>query len=369
MNAMITQRVLDLACSIQQIASPTLFESRRAEFIRDQFAKEGLADASLDAAGNALARLPGAGNAPPLVVSAHLDTVFPQETNLHLRRQEDHIYGPGIGDNSLGLASLFGLVWMLRDAHIVLPADVWLAADVGEEGLGNLRGMRAVVDRFGNTPVAYVILEGMGLGEVFHRGLGVQRYRISVQTEGGHSWNDYGRPSAIHELACLVTQLITLPIPHDPRTSINVGVITGGTSVNTIAAKASLDLDLRSESHSTLSGLTLQVETLVRNANRPGVRTVCENIGRRPSGEIPIDHPLVKLAMQTLRGLKITPTPGIGSTDANVPLSLGFPAICIAMTTGSGSHTPAEFIRTGPLAKGLEQLFLIATKVWQIESA
>jgi acetylornithine deacetylase/succinyl-diaminopimelate desuccinylase-like protein len=262
---------------------------------------------------------------------------------------------------------MLGLVWLLKERNTRLPGDLWLAATVGEEGLGNLKGMHALVDRFGDQPRAYIVLEGMGLGDIYHRGLAVQRYRIRMETAGGHAWIDYGTPSSIQEMACLVTQLAALPVPREPRSSLNIGIIRGGTSINTIAAQAELELDLRSESAGTLHRLAQRVERQVQHANRPGVICTAEIIGQRPAGALPIAHPLVQLAWHILRELEIRPVPGIGSTDANVPISRGFPAICIGLTHGNGAHTPAEIIRTEPLYTGMEQLYQIVTRVWNMQ--
>jgi tripeptide aminopeptidase len=352
----LADRILDLAVQIQQIPSPTFNEGQRAAFIRDRFQIEKLEAVHLDAAGNVFARLAGTGSSRPVVVSAHSDTVFPLETDLSLRREVDTIHGPGIGDNSLGVAGLFGLVWGLRERHASLAGDVWLVANVCEEGLGDLKGMRAVVERFGERPLAYIVLEGMSLGQVYNRGLGVQRYRISASTEGGHSWVNYGKPSAIHELAGLVTQLAALDLPANPRTSLNVGVIQGGTSVNTIAAQASLELDLRSVDPASLANLARRVENLVARSNREGVNFQAEIIGQRPAGSIPGNHPLVELAMQTLVGQGIQPKLNIGSTDANIPLSRGLPSVCVGLTYGNGAHTVKEYIQTSPLGEGIAQV-------------
>jgi acetylornithine deacetylase/succinyl-diaminopimelate desuccinylase-like protein len=235
---------------------------------------------------------------------------------------------------------------------------------VGEEGLGNLRGMRAVVARFGAQALAYIILEGMSLGQVYHRGLNVQRYRITVQTAGGHSWVDHGRPSAVHELAALVRELTLLPLPAQPRTTLNVGVIGGGTTVNTIAAQAWLELDLRSESAQALARLAAQVEALAAAANRAGVEVKCEIAGQRPAGGIPANHPLVRLAVRSLEAQGIQPTLNVGSTDANIPLNQGLPAVCIGLSTGAGAHTIGEYINTPPLARGLAQLGAMVEGAW-----
>jgi len=358
-DASLVARVLDLAVTIQQIPAPPFGEEQRAAFIHERFQVEGLQQISSDELGNVYGCLPGNGNSRPLIVSAHLDTVFPFDTDLQIKREADKIFGPGIGDNSLGLAGLFGVAWALRQklaGKEELAGDVWLVANVGEEGLGDLRGMRAVVDRFGAHALAYLVLEGMALGQLYHRALGVRRYRITVRTAGGHSWVDYGRPSAIHELATLITKLTALPVPARPRSSLNVGVIFGGTSVNTIAASAHLELDLRSEGMAALESLIRRAEALVKSAEKPGVQVTFEMIGQRPAGKIPASHPLVRLSRRVLYAQGLQPNLTIGSTDANVPLSRGLPAVTIGLSTGFGAHTVNEYINTQPLSQGLAQV-------------
>jgi len=364
------ERVVERAISVQQVPAPTFAESARAALARRMFVQEGLADVQLDDAGNVLARLPGQGNARPLVVSAHLDTVFPAGTDLTMRRDSVKVYAPGIGDNSLGVAALLALAWEFKTKKAALPGDIWLVANVCEEGLGDLRGMNAVVERFGGAVTAYLVLEGMSLGWVYHRGLGVRRYRITARTAGGHSWVDFGRPSAIHALADVVVRLNSLPLPEQPRTSLNVGVISGGTSVNTIAAQASLELDTRSEGKQALAALAAQVEALVTQANQPDeVQVTCEVIGERPVGEIPADHPLVELAVACLRAQGISARLNIGSTDANAPLSRGYPAVTIGLTRGAGAHTVGEFIEIPPLLQGLQQLFDLVEAAFRLPGA
>ncbi|NOY98246.1 MAG: M20/M25/M40 family metallo-hydrolase [Chloroflexi bacterium] len=362
------ERLLDLTIRIQQIPAPTFDERARAEFVRSLFVAEGLSDVSTDEVGNVLGRIPGDdGTAAPLVICAHLDTVFPAGTNLRFARSAERVAGPGIGDNALGVAGLLGLVWLLRERDVRLPGDLWLAATVGEEGLGDLHGMRAVADRFGADVRAYLILEGMALGHVYHRALGVRRYRIHARTAGGHSWSDHGRPSAVHELSALVTKLTALHLPARPRTTLNVGTFSGGTTVNTIAARAYLELDLRSEDAGTLTELARDVEALVETANGPEVRVEAEEIGSRPAGGIPATHPLVRLAEDCLREQGLEPVLTIGSTDANIPFSRGYPAVCLGLTTGGGAHTVDEFIHTRPLGQGMAQFLDFVLRVWGID--
>lgn len=369
----LAERVIELAIQIQQIPAPTFGEGRRAEFVRGLFVKEGLEDVVVDGVGNVYGRwttdnrpwsiVHSRSSSPkPLIVSAHLDTVFPIETDLKVRREEGKIFAPGIGDNSLGVAALFGLLWRLQTSPPApLPKgegsrDIWFVANVGEEGLGDLRGMKAVVERFGSDVEAYLVLEGMALGSVYHRAIGVKRYRITAKTTGGHSWSDYGSPSAIHELSKLVVELTSMKLPESPRTTMNVGKISGGTSVNVIASEASFELDLRSEGQESLVELVSRVEKIIREANQPEVAFEAEVIGQRPAGEISAEHPLIKLAEECLREQGLSAVLTSGSTDANIPLSKGYPALVLGVTTGGGAHTANEFINTSLVEKGLEQL-------------
>jgi acetylornithine deacetylase/succinyl-diaminopimelate desuccinylase-like protein len=356
MSSELIDRVIQRIIEIQQIPSPTFHEEKRARFIRQQFKAEGLKDVSMDELCNVYARLPGDNSETCLVVSAHLDTVFPVDTDLEVTKKRGQVAGPGIGDNSSGLGGLFGLLWSLTSEGIKLPGDLWLVANVGEEGLGDLNGMKAVVDRFEDKTLGYIVLEGMVYGRIYHQGLGVRRYRVTFRTPGGHSWVDYGAPSAIHELASLVTRLVSLKLPNKPRTTMNIGKFNGGISVNSIASEASLDLDLRSGGRDQLDRLIVKVEKLVHSFNRPGVETSYELIGNREMGGLDDDHPLVELAVRVMENQGRTPELDVGSTDANVPLSRGYPAICIGVTNGGHGHTTNEFILTEPLLGGISQI-------------
>ena len=359
------KHLLDLTVEIQQIPAPTFAEAKRAQFVKGLFETEGLQDITIDDVDNVYARLPGSGEAKPLIVSAHLDTVFPIETDLKVHKKKGRIAGPGIGDNTLGVAALIGLVWLLRKHKVSLPGDLWLVANVCEEGLGDLRGMRAVVNRFKADVHAYLVIEGLSLGYVQHRALGVQRYRITAKTTGGHSWSDYGQPSALHELSTLVTKLTAIPLPDEPRTTMNVGRMGGGTSINAIAADAWLELDLRSESPQVLTELARRVEQLVETATSLEVQMEAKVIGQRPAGELPARHPLVRLAGECLREQGIEPKLMIGSTDANIPLSRGLPSLVLGVTNGAGAHTTGEFINTEPVGRGMQQLLQYVIRVWE----
>jgi len=366
-------RIIDLAIHIQQIPAPTFHEQKRAEFVKRLFESEGLQEVVMDDAGNVYGLISKKGkktDAKPLIISAHLDTVFPFEMDLTARPENDRVYGIGIGDNSTGVAALIGLIWLMRERKIELNGDVWLVANVCEEGLGDLRGMKAVVDRFGDSVLTYLVLEGMALGHVYHRAVGVKRYKVTVKTKGGHSWSDYGQFSAIHELSKLVVKLTSLDLPREPRTTMNVGKISGGTSINVIAPEAWLELDLRSEGQAELEQLISSVERIIREANiltnagKPGLRVDAEVIGQRPAGQIDPTHPLIQLAQECVQAQGLEASLTTGSTDANIPLSKGYPALVLGITTGGSAHTKDEFINIAPVAKGMEQLIKFVSRAW-----
>ncbi|HEY57325.1 MAG TPA: M20/M25/M40 family metallo-hydrolase [Anaerolineae bacterium] len=364
LNTDLISRVLERALDIQRIPAPTFHEAQRAAFVRQCWEEEGVAVEQAPV-GNVYAHLPGRGDAPPVIVTAHLDTVFPAGTDLTVRREGPRWYGPGLGDNSLGVAALFGVYWALRSLF-PLPGDLWLVADVAEEGLGNLRGIRAVVERFGGAVSAYLVLEGLGLGHVYHRALGVRRYRVTLRTPGGHSWADAGQPSAIHELAALITEITRLPLPARPRTTLNVGRIGGGVSINTIAPEAWMEIDLRSEEARALGRVASAVERLAQKRHRAHVEVYLEVIGERPAGALPPEHPLVQTAEAALRAQGVTPTRLIGSTDANIPLSRGYPAVGLGLARGGGAHSDREYIEPDSLPRGLAAVVALVRRAYSL---
>jgi len=363
----LSARILDICKAIQQVPAPTFHEQERAAFVHGLFEKEGLTDVHFDSVGNVYGYIPGLSDDKFIVVSAHLDTVFPAETDLSLREEGKKLYGAGIGDNSLGVAGLFGVLWMMQEQNIKFPGGIWLVANICEEGLGDLNGMREIVKKFGVDAHAYLILEGTAYRQIYHRGLGVKRYEVKVNTEGGHSWGDYGKPSAIHEIAKFVSMLTAFEISTSPRTSMNVGIIEGGTSINTIASEARIEIDLRSEGSQELRDLAAKVEKATDEQSRDGVKFSRKVIGDRPSGMIPEDHALVKIAKDAVISQGDEPFCTIGSTDANIPLSFGYPAVTIGLTTGGGVHTIHEYIDIAPLEKGFSQMFEIVKNIWAIQ--
>jgi tripeptide aminopeptidase len=348
------ERFLEHTQLIQSIPAPTFAEGERSAWMYSQFKQMGLSVLDQDPLGNVFACISG-GEKAPLIISAHLDTVFPIAQDLQVIRTQNKLIGPGIGDNALGLATLIELSEDLQKSD--LAGDIWLVANVGEEGLGNLMGMRKVVNRFEDRACAYLILEGMAYGHIYIRGLPVRRYRILTLGSGGHSWIHKQRPSAIDALVKVAHRIIDIPLPESPRTTLNIGTIEGGTSINSVASQASFELDLRSESESILEDLIQSILRTVHDRPIPGIDIEMESIGSRPGGGINPEHQLVQAARRALldSGLEQCYLDS-GSTDANIPLSQGLPAICVGLTRGGNAHTPQEFIEIQPIHAGYQSV-------------
>jgi acetylornithine deacetylase/succinyl-diaminopimelate desuccinylase-like protein len=354
--------IVETAIAIQQIAAPTFAEHERGRYVEQRMRELGLADVAIDEIGNVYGRRAGAAGGPGLLIAAHLDTVFPAHTDLRVRYDGARIYGPGIGDNSLGVAALLHLAGAMHRHAVVNQGDIWFVANVGEEGLGDLRGIRAAVDRLHSQIAAAIALEGTGPDRVVHAGLGVRRYQISAAASGGHSWQDFGAPSAIHTLVRLASHLTMLDVPSEPRSSFNIGTIEGGTSVNTIAQHATLLLDLRSIDPAALTRLVEQVERIVLTARaaEPQVTFTLEVVGDRPAGRIARSHPLVRAAAAAYAAAGINVTFDTASTDANIPLSRGIPAVCIGVSDGENAHRLDEYIVPERVPQSMRALLYLA---------
>lgn len=357
----------DLCLAVQAVPAPTFDEGRRAAFVAERLKAAGLPDVTIDAAGpNVVARWPGLAEGPGILVSAHLDTVFPESTPLDARRQGLRLEGPGIGDNSLGVTGLILLAQALVGVGRPAAVPLWLVANAGEEGLGDLKGMRVAMDELASKVAACIVLEGSKQGPwpVTHLALGSRRYRIRAQAPGGHSWGDFGQPSALHLLVRLAAELTTLPLPRQPRCSFNIGELRGGTSVNSIAEQAELLLDLRSEAPETLAALAAWVEAACARHAGPaaalGAAIAWEQVGDRPAGGIPPRHPLVRAAVEALRAGGVSAERIAlrrSSTDANLPLARGLPAVTVHLAEGGGAHRLDEWVDLSELGTGMDQVW------------
>ena len=357
-------RSLESVCNLTEqvclIPAPSFAESERAEFVATQFESRGLSP-EIDEMGNVIARRKGTGSARSLLLAAHTDTVFPMDTEISVRRENGRMIGPSIGDNSLAVATLIELASILDEAQVSTPGDLLLVANVGEEGLGNLRGIRAVCDRFGEELGGVIAIEGHNVGRVTLGAVGSKRIRVTVNGPGGHSWGAFGQPSAIHELGLIIADMSKLKVPDDPKTTFNVGLIEGGVSVNTIAPRASAVIDMRSIDPTALNKLSFDVEQIVGRRRSDQVSIQIEVLGERPAGWIAASSRIVQAASGILRELGLEPILNASSTDANIPISRGIPAICIGLTQGSGAHRVEESIEIAPIEQGLLQLALLVS--------
>lgn len=352
--------LIEKAVEIQQIPAPTFAEEKRAAFLKNRFAHYGLQNISMDDRFNVYGCWPGQQqNHPALLVSAHTDTVFPQETNLTIRRESERIYGPGLGDNSLGVAALLALLDILQTYQISPEVDIWFVANSREEGLGDLGGMRAAWQKLNDRLGAAIVIEGTALGRIYRAGIAVRRLHITCTAPGGHSWLHFGQPTAIHGLIAFGAQIINLTVPSQPRTTYNIGLIEGGHSVNSLATSANLYLDLRSEETATLAALEQQVIEAIDRVQKSNLVFTTEVVGDRPAGSISTHHPLVQIATAALQAIDIQPVYEMGSTDANILLAKGLPTVTVGITLGGNAHRLDEYIETEPAADGLWQVFLL----------
>lgn len=357
----IAQWIINQAVEIQQIAAPTFDERRRAEYVRDQFAALGLQDIAMDHAHNVYGRMCGANpTAPALMLSAHTDTVFGHEIDLTLRHENGVIYGPGLGDNSIGVAGMLGLAYALRQHNITPECDLWFVATTGEEGLGDLIGMRAAYDRLKDHISGVINIEGLAFGHIYHAGIAVKRLKITAHTEGGHSWLHFGRASAVHALIQLGARITNTHLPTTPRTTYNIGMIEGGISVNTIAPEANMLLDMRSEDQAALNHLEEQVRAHIRGLTTRDQAFEVDVVGNRPAGSIAVSHPLVQGALAALEIVGQRGTLETGSTDGNIPLAAGCAAVTVGITRGGNAHRTDEFVEIAPVQSGIQQLITLA---------
>jgi len=354
------------------IPAPPFGEERRGERVLARFRELGLAAPHRDEVGNVVATLPGASDEGPIVVAAHLDTVFPAGTEVTPRRENGRIYAPGITDNSRGLAGMLAVARVLRAAGVRTERPVVFVASVGEEGSGDLRGVKHLFREGAELRGAsgFIALDGSGLRRIVHRAIGSLRLRIELEGPGGHSWADRGAPNPIVALGSAVAEMATLALPHPTRSSLTVARIGGGSSINAIPAHAWMELDMRSE----VAGVLAQMEASVRGvldrvadeengARRTGtdpLRPVVRVIGDRPSGETPPGAALVQMASTVTYGLGGRPELVGSSTDANVPMALGIPSIAIGVGGDSGGiHTTDEWYSNEHGALGVERALLI----------
>jgi acetylornithine deacetylase/succinyl-diaminopimelate desuccinylase-like protein len=354
---------------LSEIPAPPFKESARGEEMRRLFLQAGLQNVRVDKVGNVLGEYRGAAPRPHLVIAAHLDSVFPDGTNVRVRREGAILRGPGIGDDSRGLAVLVAMARALNQTHLQVPGSITFVADVGEEGLGNLRGMKALFDdTLKGTVDRFVTIDGTGFS-IAHTFVGSRRYRVTYRGEGGHSFTDFGAPTPINALGRAVAQIADLKVPPDPRTTFNVGRIGGGISVNSLPAEAWMEVDLRSVDRKALAALdaqfrkTLDAALAAEHARWPGAARLsmsAEVVGERPAGQLSENAPIVQAAYAATRAVGALPTSAMSSSDANYPASLGIAAIQIGGGgQGGDAHASTEFFDTTDSWRGTQRALLL----------
>jgi tripeptide aminopeptidase len=349
------ERVATLTGDIALVAAPSNHEERRARFLAGRLRAMGY-EPEIDAVSNVIVRRGSRGGAAVLMM-AHTDTVFPVDVPLRAERTGDWLAGPGVGDNSTSVAAVMTALAILDEHEIVTPADLIVVFNVGEEGLGNLRGARAATDRFAGDISGVLVVDGK-IGHVTNGGVGSSRWRVTVAGPGGHSYMHFGRPSAIHGLAEIISGIAAIPVPKEPKTTLNVGMVSGGTSVNTIAATAEAIVDLRSESADSLTALVSSARAVVERLGESGqgLTATIEVLGERPAGVLPVETPIIQLAADSARMIGHEPRFNISSTDANIPISRGIPAVCIGVYDGEEAHTLNERVFVPSLRLGMVHL-------------
>ena len=351
-------RIVREIISLTEIPAPPFLEATRARAFMQMLREHGLTSVEIDAEGNAMGLRKGVGNGPLVVIAAHLDTVFPEGTKIKVRKDGTRLLAPGVGDDTRGLAVMLGIIRALDHAKIQTTSDILFVGDVGEEGSGDLRGMKYLFEKgpYKNRIKMFVSLDGAGDGSELTTGaLGSKRYRVTYRGPGGHSYGSFGLVNPAYALAGAMSRMSGISVSSNPRTTFNVGVIGGGTSVNAIPNEVWMDVDLRSEAPDRLDRLAetfvmhmraaADDENAARSTAQGRIEVETKLIGERPSGSTPLNSPIVQIANAVIQKFGMQPTHSIGSTDANIPISLRIPAITIdSGGIGGRAHSLDEWI-------------------------
>lgn len=389
------QTIMNWQVELSGIPAPPFGEQARSEWMAARFAEAGLTHIQTDRIGNVAGVVPAAGlppesSGPVVVLSAHIDTVFPADTPLNpvVTRVDGgaRLNAPGACDNGAGVAGMLAVVQALIVAKVELPAPLVVLANVGEEGEGDLRGVRFFYEQseFTGRIAAHIVLDGAGADSAVTQALGSRRFRVSINGPGGHSFTDAGTPNPIVAMASALATLAQTPLPEEPRTTLNLGTIHGGTSVNSIPESATASIDFRSTSPDELLRLEVALHRAVEDSvdrwntvakALPGLRRealsfTVQKIGDRPAAQLPADSPLLEALRAVDRHLGLRTDLRLGSTDANIPIALGVPALSMgAGGEGGGAHTQAEWYIDKDRELGLRRVLLLtlAMTEWAAE--
>ena len=343
---------------LTEIEAPPFKEEKRAKAFAEMLRQSGLSDVDIDAEGNVIGVRKGVGPGPLIAIAAHLDTVFPEGTNVKVRREGTKLRAPGVGDDSRALAVLLAIVRALDAAKIQTASDILFIGNVGEEGPGDLRGVKYLFQKgpYKDKIKMFISLDPYGPGnDITVGGIGSKRFKVTFKGPGGHSFGSFGLVSPAYALGNGIAKLSRMPVPSRPKTTFNVGVIGGGTSVNSIPFESWMDVDIRSETKEELNKAVETFTRLMREAAEEENRTRSTSqgkvevevklIGDRPFGQIAMSAPIVQTAASIVEGLGMTPAYGVSSTDSNIPMSMGIPALTLESgAMGGRNHTLDEWI-------------------------
>lgn len=342
--------------ALTEIPAPPFKEQARVKAFAAMLRESGLSDVEIDAEGNAMGLRKGSGGAPMLAVLAHLDTVFPEGTDVTVKRDGTRLLAPGVGDNTRGAALMLAIIRAMNAAKFTTASDVLFVGNVGEEGEGDLRGVKFLLHKgkYKGRITQVIAIDGSEQHTITRGGVGSLRYRVSFTGPGGHSYGAFGLVNPAFAMGAAIAKFSRLTVPTAPKTTFNVGVVRGGTSVNSIPAQVQMDVDLRSESCAELKKVNESFLALVREAvdEENKARSTREGriaadpkvIGDRPCGETPIDAPIVQTASGVIKAFRMTPEYSISSTDSNVPMHMGIPAITIGRGASGRAHSPDEWV-------------------------
>jgi acetylornithine deacetylase/succinyl-diaminopimelate desuccinylase-like protein len=350
---------------LAEVPAPPFGEAARSEWLRQRFLALNLHRVHTDELGNVFALFYEDEESPVVGMSAHLDTVFPSGTALGAREEGNRLYGPGISDNAAGVVAMLAIIFALKEAELLPATNIVFIGNVGEEGEGNLRGMRHIFgdERWAEAINSLLVIDGAGCDTYVTQALGSRRFEITFRGPGGHSWSDFGTPNPIVLLARALAQFSQAEVPESPRTTFNIGVIQGGTSVNSIPESASARVDLRSaameELHKLEGRLREAVKSAAQGVNEQKISVEMQTIGDRPAATLPSDARILQVIRAVDAHLRIKSIPRLASTDANIPLSLGKEAITIGSGgDGGGAHTLREWFDCSQRDLGLKRILL-----------
>jgi tripeptide aminopeptidase len=362
--------------TLTEIPAPPFKEQARGKAYLEMLRQVGLTEVEMDPEGNVMGirRGTGAPGGPLLLVNAHLDTVFPEGTDVKVKRQGTRLMAPGIGDDTRGLALILALVRTLDAAKFTTPGDILFAGNVGEEGEGDLRGIKFLLKtgKYKDRIKQVLAIDGNESNGVTRGGLGSRRYRVTFKGPGGHSYGAFGLVSPAFAMGGAIAKFSRLEVPTKPKTTFNVGVVRGGTSVNSIPSEVSMDVDMRSETCAELNrldqeflavvGQAVDEENRTRSTKEGRIEADPKVIGERPCGETAMDSPIVQATAAAIKAFGLTPVFSTSSTDANIPMSLGIPAVTIGRGgPGGRSHSPDEWVDVDPAANAKNVQVALAT--------